>query len=363
MVIEVFSVKNFSSSVLKEKLEDAMRVLQLPYTVRENHNIEDFIQMGLTSIPAVKVGRTILSYKEEQSIESTIEQVVEAIESNKNRYILVPVDFTEDSLQTLRYAIMLARADQQDVLIAHIHEPVYDPMTGSALDQHLLEGYERQMKDLISTLKAEQAGLENPIAIKSHFAVGDKLHRIARLAESESCALVIMTTHAAASWTRKVLGTFPLLLSKKIDVPLLAVPPGVRYVIPQKVVVAVPPDGLTHDEMEYCISLVDEHAIFLDFIYVSDEQAACKTIQADFLKDEVVQRLDIRQYAFHQVRTGGDPVETAISDYAEFARAHWIVFFNRHHSIGEALFHHSIRKHSVVNPAIPILLMPANTRN
>jgi nucleotide-binding universal stress UspA family protein len=362
MVIEVFSVKNFSSSVLKAKLEDAMRVLQLPYVVRENHNIEDFIQLGLTSIPAVKVGRTILPYKEEQSFESTIEQVVEAIESNKNRYILVPVDFTQDSIQTLRYAILLAQVDHQDVLVAHIHEPVYDPLTGSALDQHLLEINQQQMDELITTLKSEFSQAEHTIDIKSHFAVGDKLNRIANLADSEYCAMVIMNTHSAGSWARKILGTFPLMLSKKIDVPLLAVPPGVRYVIPEKVVVAVPPDGLTHAEMEYCMTLVDEHSIFLDFIYVSDEKAACKTIQADFLKDEVLMRLDRRQYAFHQVRTGGDPVETAISDYAEFARANWIVFFNRHHSLGEALFHHSIRKHSVVNPALPILLMPANTK-
>lgn len=359
MVIEVYSVKNVAGSALKAKLEEALRALQLPHLVRENHNIEDFIQMGLTSIPAVKIGHTILPYHEDQSFESTMEQVLEAIESNYNRYILVPLDFSNDSLDTLRYTMMLAEEDGQDVLVAHIHEPIYDPVTGSALDQHVLQANHDRLNALVEELNDQQAGKPNPVSVKAYFAIGDKLNRLARLADIDSCALIIMNTHAAASWTRKFFGTVPLAISKKIKVPLLAVPPGVRYQIPDKVVVAVPPDGLLREELEYCITLSGEHAIFLDFIYVTDEVAACATIREDLLKDELLQRCSRADYTFHQVRTGGDPPEVAIADYAAFVRASWIMLFNRHHGLGESVFHHSIRKHSVLNPSIPVLLMPA----
>jgi nucleotide-binding universal stress UspA family protein len=358
MVIEVYSVRNFTGSALKTKLEEALRVLQLPYTVRENHNIEDFIRMGLTSIPAVKVGHTILPYNEAQSFESTIEKVVEAIESNKNRYILVPVDFTPESLETLQYAILLAEEDGQDVLIAHIHEPLYDPITGSSFDQHILEANHTQLEDLVSSITRQLHERSSTVTVKPYFAIGDKLNRLARLADADQCAMIIMNTHAAGTWMRKFFGTVPLAISKKINVPLLAVPPGVPYQVPQKVVVAVPPDGLRREELEYCLYLAADHRIFLDFIYVTDESAACKTIREDLLKEEILQRLSRTDYAFHQVRTGGDPAEVAISDYAAFARAGWILLFGRNHSLIESLFHHSIRKHSVLDPAIPVLLMP-----
>jgi nucleotide-binding universal stress UspA family protein len=358
MVIEVYSVKNVSGSALKAKLEEALRVLQLPYAVRENHNIEDFIEMGLTSIPAVKVGHTILPLHDDQPFESTIEQVVEAIESNKNRYILVPIDFSQESLETLQYAMLLAEEDSQDLLIAHIHEPIYDPVTGNSFDQHMLEASHQRLEELVNTLSAQLVERSSGIAVRSYFAVGDKLNRLARLADAEQCALIIMNTHSASSWMRKIFGTVPLAISKKVNVPLLAVPPGVAYQVPEKVIVAVPPDGLRRDELEYCIDLVEEHQIFLDFIYVTDEAAACKTIREDLLKDEVLQRLSRADYAFHQVRTGGDAAEVAISDYATFTRANWIMLFGRNHNLGVSLFHHSIRKHSVLNPTVPVMLMP-----
>jgi nucleotide-binding universal stress UspA family protein len=207
-------------------------------------------------------------------------------------------------------------------------------------------------------LSAELSKRSATVRVRSYFETGDKYIRLAQLADAEQCAMIIMNTHAATTWMRKLFGTVPLAVSKRVDVPLLAVPPGVPFRIPGKAVVAVPPDGLRRDELEYCLYLANDHRIFLDFIYVTDETAACKTIREDLLKEEILQRLSRDDYAFHQVRTAGDPVEVAISDYAVYARAEWIILFGRNHTLGESLFHHSIRKHSVVNPAIPVLLMP-----
>lgn len=79
MHIEIFSVKSFTGSALRAKLEEALRAKNLQVEVHENHNVDDFIKEGLSSVPAIKIGHQIFPYQEDQPFEKTIEQLIEMI--------------------------------------------------------------------------------------------------------------------------------------------------------------------------------------------------------------------------------------------------------------------------------------------
>jgi nucleotide-binding universal stress UspA family protein len=147
------------------------------------------------------------------------------------RRILVPVDFSETSLEALNYALDLARRFQAQVSVLHVVEPVvttipghlYAPAvdTGAILDQQ------------IGLAREHLAGLERKLnrrgkKVRSALVVGTPYLEIVERAKKTKADLVVMATHGRTGLSHLFIGSVAEKVVRSAPCPVLTLRPSGR---------------------------------------------------------------------------------------------------------------------------------------
>lgn len=154
--------------------------------------------------------------------------------------ILVPVDFSEQSVDAVRLAIGLAGKQKADIRLIHVY---YNPMLGSATFdpndsyQINLAGYmqkieqdaRRNMDRLVATMKAYlvSEGTEN-IKISRTIANGNASREIILFSEKYRPGIIVMGTRGIGHRISGTLGSVTAEVIEKSDFPVFAIPEGAR---------------------------------------------------------------------------------------------------------------------------------------
>ncbi len=84
MNIEVYSVKGFSGNLLKIKLEEALEKNKLSGEVSLFNNVDQFIEAGLSSVPALKIGNKIIVHPADHDIDAMIREAMDFIKEEQS---------------------------------------------------------------------------------------------------------------------------------------------------------------------------------------------------------------------------------------------------------------------------------------
>lgn len=137
------------------------------------------------------------------------------------RRILVPVDFSDCSLDALEYAVMVAQRSQASIRLLHVLEPV-----SYGLDFTLSHAAKRE--DMRERITARLSGLVS--ALKSVQVAGDFQVRgglpadsILEAAELEAADLIVMGTHGRRGLSHTFWGSVAESVLRKSHCPVLTV--------------------------------------------------------------------------------------------------------------------------------------------
>lgn len=141
------------------------------------------------------------------------------------RRILVPIDFSPDSMAALEYAVSLAREHSSEIVLLHVIEPLprgvgrwYEPST--LLEQHAeaarkkLEQFEKQALALYPRCRSEL-----------HFGAVSRV--IADVASGLDADLIVLTARPRTGLLGRLLERLPERLVRTAPCPVLAVQVGV----------------------------------------------------------------------------------------------------------------------------------------
>ncbi len=123
---------------------------------------------------------------------------------NKVRKILVPINFSEDSANGLKYAVSLAEKTQAELVVLHVTEkkeadsfldllavmegsPMLNPPAAIPVDRLLRE-------KALDLYRFVEKVVRNPgrLKIRRKIVLGDKAKKIARVAKEEGIDLVVL---------------------------------------------------------------------------------------------------------------------------------------------------------------------------
>ncbi len=106
--------------------------------------------------------------------------------------VLVPVDFSAGTLETLRYARALVEASGVVVDVLHVVQPgsgrYGTAMTGSGLIHTMIEGIRQELNKLVGILWGNEAGM--PVSIRVREGRVDEV--ILREADATRASLIVM---------------------------------------------------------------------------------------------------------------------------------------------------------------------------
>ena len=148
--------------------------------------------------------------------------------------ILVPVDFSDCSLDALEYAVVVAQQAKASLMLLHVLEPVsygLDFTIGHSRTRELVrENWTKRLEDLASSLKVTD------IPVEVRLRGGLPADSILDSAQTLPCDLIIMGTHGRRGISHTISGSVAEAVLRKALCPVLTVRspkfgPGYRRVI------------------------------------------------------------------------------------------------------------------------------------
>jgi len=149
-------------------------------------------------------------------------------------HYLVPVDFSDNSLQALDLAIALTSPRVDRITVIHVIETPYDFATQVALytEQQLKEGRKRGKELLAKHANAR-------ISFTFKLEEGNPAIQITQLASKLKVNLIVMGTQGASGITKSLIGTVAVSVVREAPCPVLIVPSTTTKIEPHQFVLGV----------------------------------------------------------------------------------------------------------------------------
>ncbi len=135
--------------------------------------------------------------------------------------ILCPVDFSEVSMNALRYAADICRECQGKLALIHVVEPIvapsdfsFGPMTLTEVEDSLLGRAKAAMEETAAKL-----GLQGQTSVI--VSRGRASDEIVRTAQEIKAGLIVMGTHGRTGFSRTLLGSTAERVVRKATCPVL----------------------------------------------------------------------------------------------------------------------------------------------
>ncbi|MCG3174017.1 MAG: TRAP-T-associated universal stress protein TeaD [Myxococcota bacterium] len=150
--------------------------------------------------------------------------------SDLARHILVPLDFSEVSLDAVKYAVKLARLTDARLTLLYVHDG-----DAAALGvSHALEGHPAPLSAIKSSVmeaynaKLERLAGEAAQGIKvSHDVAWGTPHKvIARMVKSLDADTLVMGSHGRAGLERFMLGSVTERVLRSVNIPIIVIKPS-----------------------------------------------------------------------------------------------------------------------------------------
>jgi universal stress protein A len=155
---------------------------------------------------------------------------------NTVRKILVPIDFSEDSADGLKYAVSLAQKTQAELIVLHVTQkkeadafldllavmegaPMLNPPATIPVDRLLSE----KALDLYRFIEKVVRN-PGPLKIRRKVALGNEVEKILRVAEEENIDLVVLAVPQKSLFPYQMAGGKLLKMISRMPCPVLLRP-------------------------------------------------------------------------------------------------------------------------------------------
>lgn len=215
--------------------------------------------------------------------------------------ILVAVDRTVSSSNTLKVAAELAQQSGGRLIVAHVLDPSLMLPAGT-------------VNDLTETLRLwERPYVTEGTRCNTEVVEGDLVKEIERMAGKYGADLLVIGTHSAPGMKRLVFGSKAEALYRQISIPVLTVGPHV-YVRKQAFASILLPTDLEPDSLraaQYAVSVAEESNAKLTLLHVLERRGESEESIMSRMQQLVSE--DAAQWCTPEFRiASGDPAETIL---------------------------------------------------
>jgi nucleotide-binding universal stress UspA family protein len=221
--------------------------------------------------------------------------------------ILVPLDFSQDSVKALEFALGLRNGKKTKIFLAHIIEVVYDFASQAAIALEAMhKDAESMMNKLIKDYSSDEVHLEKIIK------EGTASISLARIANEKNVDLIVMGTKGASGIKKILIGSTTVNLIKESSVPILVVPEKSRIEQILNLTLALEFSDHEIPLIQKAIGLSKEWNLPLNFLHIQNSPNFKDKLAALGLKNYVENTYDEKNIKVHTINseTLNDGIET-----------------------------------------------------
>jgi nucleotide-binding universal stress UspA family protein len=277
--------------------------------------------------------------------------------------ILVPIDFSENSLAALDYAVAVATKIGAEVTLYHgfyvmaeVQFATIDPSyLNMQIDNQELYWNER-LEGLKEKLSDKKYADGTPISIKVLVKMGLVADDIGEMVRRGEYQLVVMGTKGASGLERIVLGSIAGAVADQVTCPIMIIPQKAAYNGLRNIVYATDFDRadttIIDDLLEFC-KLFDSKLTCLH-ITTDSSRAESDKLLLDTLKD-TYWHISAANITF--ALETADSASEGIRRYVHDNQTDMLVLLNQKRSFIERIFDPSVSKEFTFASDIPIMIL------
>jgi nucleotide-binding universal stress UspA family protein len=278
------------------------------------------------------------------------------------RTILFPTDFSDNSLNAIKYGLHIAKATKADVLFLHVnHVPMIAPNTPVGVYDTLIRENEHKQQKNLEDLR-DRAYRESEISpdevqseclIKLGFAVDE----ISEMPIKYNIGLIVMGTHGASGLKKALIGSNTASVIKKATCPVLSIPTSCTFEDIDKIVLAT--DFNHHTDDKVFAPLLELSVLFGAEVLIFNVRKHLEEVPSFKEANEglkVEEALKIVNHSYHF--SENDDIAEGIKKFVEEQQPDLLAMLPHRHTFFENLFSKSYTEEMALSIEIPLLTLP-----
>lgn len=267
--------------------------------------------------------------------------------------ILVPTDFSPCADHALTFASLLAKKNNQGVVLVHVYSPI--DMANTAMIDFVEREMETAKKDLTEKLNvlSTRVSEDHSIVCGSSLRIGSLTENILREASEADCSMIVMGTEGATGLTKLLFGSRTNSVIENSDYPVLAVPVQSHLVLPKKIVFATNFFDSDLDTLKQLLELVRAWQPEIYLLHVSHENMRSERDYIETFSKTVMNETRYKHVYYYVLPHDND--ERGIELFIKSVNADMLVLSTRKRSFIERLFNASLTKRIAYHLQVPLL--------
>lgn len=264
--------------------------------------------------------------------------------------ILVPVDFSDNSLKALGVAVFAAEKRQGKIILVHVVNVSYDFATESAavLDSHFKEA-ESRLKVLSDKYRSTDIDLEHEVL------TGNPSIQITKLAAEREVNLLVMGTQGASGIEKTLIGSMTESVVREATCPVLIVPAQADIARVKKVTLAL--EFADHEEkfIDWIVDMTRRWEFVLEVLHVQTSSGFKEELAVLGMEKYLHSKypdLEMRIHTFY-ARTASEGLELYLQEHDNMI----LVMCHQHQNLWEQVFQKSQSIQMAYHTHVPLLIM------
>lgn len=358
--VTIYGAETSRFEYFKYNLEDFLKKNQIDLPINVIKDVDRLIEDNVRSIPSLRVNGTIdIVYDNEKGIDHFLSLAKAALigEFAKERFtkIVVPVDFSEASLNALDYAVDFGRQKGAVIDIVHVHHPSPVVVNGVVVAQvdyvkknsvkalvKIANDYDKKRFNGDDT--KEKDVIINPMYLEG--LAGDVIVSLSKKAD-----YIIMGQTGAGETLKKILGSVSSSVSAKSKCPVLLIPEHSNFRPISKVVFGHSKTKYDFETIEQLNLLAGTFDASLDFVHVKDGS----DYDTGEINDYMAHMFPNVDFSFEVIEA--ENIGMGLNNYAWDNKADIIVVAKKKKNLLERLVARSQTKSTINKAVMPVMVL------
>jgi len=270
--------------------------------------------------------------------------------SSSRLNILVPTDFSNKSVNALRYALALAQYYPADIHLLHVyHVPITLGVSVYPMDEDLLHIVEEEANEKLKELMTQEA--PSLSLSQLHTRLGFAVDEIENFTKSQSIDLIVMGARGGGA-QEAIWGSTATTLMQRCSLPIILVPENAAFRGFFNIAFACDGGCMAAHTLSY----------LKFFAHKSNAIIHCVSVQekvADIQKPEVVKQIEqaFPGHMHHFCISQHSQLEEALQEFVHQHNIDLLVMTPRHHDFWTRLFKGSSTKKMAFKTDTPLFVL------
>lgn len=322
--------------------------------IKEVNDTEVFIEEDIMSIPTVKLENEYRSIGK-KSVNRFINEVNEWVLGKEDfgnlKKIYVPIDFSDASVNAVRYAKEMAEFSSGVISLVHSYYPTPVTVGDVTYIDPEIENIQRDNLKKFKTQISEEGYFDSPnsIIIDSEFLTGFPVPELVSLSKRDENMLMIMGAKGKSN-LKKLFGSVSTDVAMKSACPVLLVPEGTKFKPYRKIVFCSNDLDIDAYAIEELIKVAAPYNADIEVIHVDQQDG----YQEHELMNLITNYYPKKKVSFQLI--DGESKLEAILTHVENNNADLTVMSRASRGLIGDLFHSSLTKKIILRAATPLLI-------